>query len=70
MGKYNAPFKQRAMESFFGRLKAECYFGKCFDTFAEFERTIHKYMHYDNHEHIQVKLKGLNSMECRTQSLY
>lgn len=58
-----------AMESFFGRLKTECYFGKRFDTFAELERTLHEYVRYYNHERIQVKLKGLSPVEYRTQSL-
>lgn len=58
-----------AMESFFGRLKTECYFGKQFDTFAELEQTIHDYIHYYNNERIQVKLKGLSPVEYRTQSL-
>lgn len=58
-----------AMESFFGRLKTECYFGKQFETFAELEQTIHNYIHYYNNERIQVKLKGLSPVEYRTQSL-
>ena len=58
-----------AMESFFGRLKTECYFGKQFDTFEQLEQTIHDYIHYYNNERIQVKLKGLSPVEYRTQSL-
>lgn len=58
-----------AMESFFGRLKTECYFGKRFDTFAELERTLHEYVSYYNDERIQVKLKGLSPVEYRTHSL-
>ena len=58
-----------AMESFFGRLKTECYFGKRFETFAELEHQIHRYIHYYNNERIQVKLKGLSPVEFRTQSL-
>ena len=57
------------MESFLGRLKTECYFGKKFDTFAELEQTICDYIHYYNNERIQVKLKGLSPVEYRTQSL-
>lgn len=57
-----------AMESFFGRLKTECYFGKRFETFEQLEQTIHAYIHYYNHERIQVKLKGLSPVEYRTQS--
>ena len=58
-----------AMESFFGRLKTECYEGKQFDTFEQLENTIHEYIHYYNHERIQCKLKGLSPVEYRTQSL-
>ncbi|AHG73456.1 transposase-like protein [Mannheimia sp. USDA-ARS-USMARC-1261] len=58
-----------AMESFFGRLKTECYFGKKFETFAELKKAIHDYIHYYNNERIQVKLKGLSPVEYRTQSL-
>ncbi|MEG9490517.1 IS3 family transposase, partial [Mannheimia indoligenes] len=58
-----------AMESFFGRLKTECYFGRQFETLAELEKTIHDYIHYYNNERIQVKLKGLSPVEYRTQSL-
>ncbi|VEB23897.1 Integrase core domain [Avibacterium volantium] len=58
-----------AMESFFGRLKTECYFGKRFETFEQLEKVIHEYIHYYNNERIQVKLKGLSPVEYRTQSL-
>ena len=58
-----------AMESFFGRLKTECYFDKQFDTLEQLEQTIHDYIHYYNNERIQVKLKGLSPVEYRTQSL-
>lgn len=58
-----------AMESFFGRLKTECYYGKRFETLAQLEQTIHEYIHYYNHERIQVKLKGLSPVEYRTQSM-
>ncbi|SUU47129.1 transposase [Actinobacillus ureae] len=58
-----------AMESFFGRLKTECYFGKRFETFEQLEKVIHAYIHYYNNERIQVKLKGLSPVQYRTQSL-
>ena len=58
-----------AMESFFGRLKTECYYGKRFETFEQLEQTIHEYIYYYNHERIQVKLKGLSPVKYRTQSL-
>lgn len=58
-----------AIESFFGRLKTECYFGKRFERFEQLEKVIHEYIHYYNNERIQVKLKGLSPVEYRTQSL-
>lgn len=58
-----------AMESFFGRLKMECYFGRRFETFAELEQTLHDYVSYYNHERIQAKLKGLSPVEYRAQPL-
>lgn len=58
-----------AMESFFGRLKTECYFGKRFETFAELEQAIHRYIHYYNYERIQEKLEGLSPVQYRTKSL-
>lgn len=58
-----------AMESFFGRMKTECYFGNRFETRAELKQTIHNYLYYYNNERIQVKLKGLSPVEYRTQSL-
>ncbi|WP_115632215.1 IS3 family transposase [Actinobacillus ureae] len=58
-----------AMESFFGRLKTECYFGQRFETFEQLEKVIHEYIHYYNNERIQVKLKGLSPVQYRTQSL-
>ncbi len=58
-----------AMESFFGRLKTECYYGKRFEIFEQLEKTIHEYIYYYNHEQIQIKLKGLSPVKYRTQSL-
>ncbi|WP_115606575.1 IS3 family transposase [Actinobacillus ureae] len=58
-----------AMESFFGRLKTECYFGKRFETLEQLEKVIHAYIHYYNNERIQVKLKGLSPVQYRTWSL-
>ncbi|SUU44251.1 transposase [Actinobacillus ureae] len=58
-----------AMESFFGRLKTECYFGQRFETFEQLEKVIHEYIHYYNNERIQVKVKGLSPVQYRTRSL-
>lgn len=58
-----------AMESFFARLKTECYEGREFKTYVELERVIHGYIAYYNNERIQLKLKGLIPVQYRIQSL-
>lgn len=58
-----------ATESFFGRLKEECYYGKQFESIEQLEQTIHDYIAYYNNERIQTKLKGLSPVQYRTQSL-
>ncbi|WP_084212263.1 MULTISPECIES: IS3 family transposase [unclassified Psychrobacter] len=57
------------MESFFGSLKCETIYIKKPKTIEDLEKQIHEYMHYYNHERIQLKLKGLSPVEYRTQSL-
>lgn len=58
-----------SMESFFGILKSECFYGEKFNSVEELEQTVKEYIHYYNHERIKVKLKGLSPVEYRTQSL-
>jgi len=58
-----------AMESFFGRLKAECFYGEEFKSVDELEQKVKDYIHYYNHDRIKVKLKGLSPVEYRIQSL-
>ena len=58
-----------SMESFFGILKSECFYGKKFKTIDDLEQTVKEYIHYYNHERIKVKLKGLSPVEYRKQSL-
>lgn len=57
------------MESFFGILKSECFYGEKFNSVEELEQTVKEYIHYYNHERIKVKLKGLSPVQYRTQSL-
>ncbi|SMB85415.1 Transposase and inactivated derivatives, partial [Pasteurella testudinis DSM 23072] len=56
-----------AMESFFGRLKTECFYVRQFDTVDEIEQAVHQYIQYYNAERIQVRLKGLSPIQYRTQ---
>lgn len=58
-----------SMESFFGILKSECFYGKKFKSVEELEQTVKEYIYYYNHERIKVKLKGLSPVQYRTQSL-
>ena len=58
-----------AMESFFGRLKTECFYGREFNTREEIVNPVRDYLDYYNHRRIQLKLKGLSPIQYRLQSL-
>ncbi len=57
------------IEGFFGTLKCETIYIEKPKTIEQLEKQIHEYMHYYNHERIQLKLKGLSPVQYRTQSL-
>ena len=57
-----------AMESFFGRLKTECFYGREFKTKEEIVDAARDYWDYYNHRQIQLKLKGLSPIQYRKQS--
>ena len=57
-----------AMESFFGRMKTECFYGKTFESIDELAQSINDYVRYYNEERIQLKLKGLSPIQYRNQS--
>ena len=54
-----------AMESFFGRLKTECFYGREFNTREEIVNEVRDYLDYYNHRRIQLKLKGLSPIQYR-----
>ena len=58
------------MESFFGILKSEMFYGyeKHFRSLEDLEQTIVDYIDYYNNKRIKVKLKGLSSVQYRTKS--
>ena len=56
------------MESFFGRLKTECFYGREFKTKEEIVDAVINYLDYYNHRRIQLKLKGLSLIQYRKQS--
>ena len=57
-----------AMESFFGRLKTECFYSREFNTREEIVNAVRDYLDYYNHRRIQLKLKGLSPVQYRKQS--
>ena len=57
-----------AMESFFRRLKMECFYGREFNSIEEIIDAIRDYFDYYNHRQIQLKLKGLSPIQYRKQS--
>jgi len=58
------------MESFFGILKSEMFYGyeKSFESLNQLEQAIVDYIDYYNNKRIKVKLKGLSSVQYRTKS--
>ena len=58
------------MESFFGILKSEMFYGyeKMFHSLEQLEQAIVDYIDYYNNKHIKVKLKGLGPVQYRTKS--
>ena len=57
------------MESFFGRLKVEMFYGETFKSADEFISRLEEYIHYYNNKRISEKTKGLTPVEFRNQSL-
>ncbi|HHG7523270.1 TPA: IS3 family transposase [Streptococcus pneumoniae] len=58
------------MESFFGILKSEMFYGyeKTFKLLNQLEQAIIDYIDYYNNKRIKVKLKGLSPVQYRTKS--
>ncbi|MFR7760677.1 MAG: IS3 family transposase [Peptoniphilus grossensis] len=58
------------METFFGRLKNEVYYGyeKSYNSFEEFSEAIEKYIYYYNNERIQKKTKWMPPTKYRLAS--
>lgn len=58
------------MESFFGILKSEMFYGfeKTFKSLEELKQAIINYIDYYNNKRIKVKLKGLSPVQYRTKS--
>ena len=60
------------METFFGRLKNEMFYGyeKDYSSFDEFSEAIRKYIDYYNNERIQAKTKWMPAVKYREASMY
>ncbi|HGQ1669589.1 TPA: transposase, partial [Streptococcus pneumoniae] len=58
------------MESFFGILKSEMFYGyeKNFRSLENLEQAMVDYIDYYNNKRIKVKLKGLSPVQYRTKS--
>ena len=58
------------MESFFGILKSEMFYGyeKTFHSLEQLEQAIVDYIDYYNNKRIKIKLKGLRPVQYRTKS--
>ena len=59
------------METFFGRLKNEMFYGneKTFKTFPDFKKAVDKYINYYNNSRIQVKTKWMPPVVYRKASI-
>ena len=60
------------MESFFGNLKTEMFYGfeKNFKSLEQLEQAITDYIFYYNNKRIKAKLKGLSPVQYRTKSFH
>ena len=56
------------METFFGRLKVEMYYGEKFESPRGFIKKLEEYIDYYNNERISLKLKGMSPVQYRTHS--
>ena len=58
------------MESFFGILKSEMFYGyeKKFKSLDQLKKAIVDYIGYYNNKQIKIKLKGISSVQYRTKS--
>ena len=59
------------METFFGRMKNEMYYGyeKDFDSFETFEKAVEEYIDYYNNKRIQAKTKWMPPVKYREASM-
>ncbi|MBP1931953.1 transposase InsO family protein [Ammoniphilus resinae] len=56
------------MESFWGTLKCEKYYLDKYETFEELKKAIEDYIHFYNHDRLQLRLNGLSPLEYRAEA--
>ncbi|MGL6119659.1 MAG: IS3 family transposase [Fusobacteriaceae bacterium] len=56
------------IENFFGHVKSELFYLEKFVSMEDFNKKLHDYIHYYNHERIKINLKGLTPVQYRIQS--
>ena len=66
MSRRGNPYDNALAENFFSILKSECVHRVKLQTFAEARHLIDEYMHFYNHQRIQLKTK-LTPLEMRSQ---
>ena len=67
MSRPGCPYDNAAMENFFGTLKTECLYRAHFTTRAQLEQLVTEYIHFYNHERINLK-NGLTPVEIRSKA--
>ncbi len=65
MSRRGNPYDNALAENFFSILKSECIYRVKFATYAEARLLIDQYIHFCNHQRIQLKTK-LTPLEKRT----
>lgn len=56
-------------ENFFGHFKEEFLRQHRFTSMSQFKRELEKYIHWFNHDRVQLKLNGLSPVDYRTQTI-
>lgn len=55
------------IESFFGRLKVEMFYGRTYTSVSSFIEALHDYIYYHNNTRISLKLNGLSPVQYRNK---
>lgn len=69
MSRVSKCLDNQPIESFWGTLKAECYYLNTYETREDLISDIEKYIHFYNHERITLKNNGLTPIEIREKAI-